>query len=74
EPISAIFLAVLNFLCFFLCFKTKKEGTCLGHFSDSLELSLLLSLFQDKERRSIPQYATLLVKTFAQRDAFPHHC
>ncbi|MCL6525153.1 MAG: hypothetical protein K6T34_10920, partial [Thermoflavifilum sp.] len=43
--------AVLNFLCFFLCFKTKKEGTCPGYFSGSLELSLLLSLCQDKERR-----------------------
>ncbi|MCL6524888.1 MAG: hypothetical protein K6T34_09530, partial [Thermoflavifilum sp.] len=54
--ILAIFLAVLNFLCFFLCFKTKKEGTCPGYFSNRLELSLLLSLFPDKERRILPSY------------------
>ncbi|MCL6525213.1 MAG: hypothetical protein K6T34_11225, partial [Thermoflavifilum sp.] len=61
--ILAIFLAVLNFLCFFLCFKTKKEGTYLSHFSDSLEFSLLLSLCQDKERRirlkAMTQYASM---------------
>ncbi|MCL6525154.1 MAG: hypothetical protein K6T34_10925, partial [Thermoflavifilum sp.] len=51
EHALAIFLVVLNFLCFFLCFKTKKEGTCPSHFSGSLEFSLLLSLCQDKERR-----------------------
>ncbi|MCL6525013.1 MAG: hypothetical protein K6T34_10190, partial [Thermoflavifilum sp.] len=29
--ILAIFLAVLNFLCFFLCFKTKKEDYIILH-------------------------------------------
>ncbi|MCL6524972.1 MAG: hypothetical protein K6T34_09980, partial [Thermoflavifilum sp.] len=31
EPILAIFLVVLNFLCFFLCFKTKKEEYIILH-------------------------------------------